>query len=460
MNISSRLWRGSSAKGKAGPPAEQKRGVADSAPAVSNAAQPMPSKKDSSGKAKKHRRGKSGDASGTNPKVLDDSAPTTTLVSEPCLSPSKPASGDKWRPREGEAEIVFLSAFPGMSHLSAEELRFEAYKSEVADGGQPSTQLPALSRTQPPETGAVCEDEWAPPHSKKQTQSRLNSAPAEGLKVSRPQRPAAPATPPTLEKAGRRYADHTRSASLSSVDEVDAMETVALRPRCSVELHETEDTIAYWIGQQLTSSNDFTRVLKEALRKQTRHMGVERDMAVELRQAAEKETVRARMKAELCEAKLLSVQEESDAEMSALGQQLEAALSERDEALYELENIQNVQSGEELELREELSRALDQVVSLKQECKSLKGQVVQLEHKLQKSSDREAELVDELCQMKEQAKQGANLKKQLAASLLSALDMTCPDDDPGNTLLEAAQKQTKGGNTHRSRIPRIQSAES
>ena len=168
------------------------------------------------------------------------------------------------------------------------------------------------------------------------------------------------------------------------------------------------------------------QVLKEALRKQTRHVAMERDMAMELRQAAERETVRSRMKAEASEAMLRSAQGDCEAEVNAMREQLDRTSSERDEAVWALEKLQNAQNAVELELREELSRALDQVVTLKQDCKELKSTAAQLEHKLEKSSERESALHDELRMLREQAIQGTDLKKQLAASLLSALDMPYP----------------------------------
>ena len=188
----------------------------------------------------------------------------------------------------GRADIVFLSAFPQLSQwYSAEELRFQSYMdsgiigeesqdsaASVAQGGGAGPMYQSLGGLAPDvvdqAAAKVVHHSFTPTDRHAgiiNVRHNMPASSAAGLKAcSSPIIGGAP----RVENPSPRSAGHVDSlAGSGGAEDSDVTlltDSRQRRPGALVELKETEDTVATWITEQLTSSKDFMMVSQPSWR--------------------------------------------------------------------------------------------------------------------------------------------------------------------------------------------------
>jgi preprotein translocase subunit SecD len=154
---------------------------------------------------------------------------------------------------------------------------------------------------------------------------------------------------------------------------------------------------------------------------------LERDRALEQRDVAEKQAISARMEAESAQEDVEDMRERCDAELAKMGARLEAAVADRDGVQRVLERM-SAEQGASLQVRqalkEEIQDALEQSNVVEEECEQLRMRVRELEVEVERERLGRARMAQELARAQAAAQQGIALKKQLAASVLHALDLS------------------------------------
>eukprot|EP00873_Tetraselmis_striata_P012015 jgi/Tetstr1/432279/TSEL_002313.t1 len=205
-----------------------------------------------------------------------------------------------------------------------------------------------------------------------------------------------------------------------------------------------EADAAKWIAAQLPHCAEFTKLLQEAMRSQTRQLALERDRALEQRDEAEQRAVAARMDAEAAQEEAADQRRWAEEQAAAAAARLAAVEADRDsmqEALERLTAEQGATAAVRRALKEEIHDALEASAAAEEESRQLALRVRELELELEQGQLAQGRLRSELAAARNEAQQGLSLKKQLAASVLHALDLSGSTSQQMGFHWEGEQRQ-------------------
>lgn len=170
--------------------------------------------------------------------------------------------------------------------------------------------------------------------------------------------------------------------------------------------------------------------MREALEGHARHLALERDRAIELRDAADQERMGLQRELTLKNHRTSMMEQDFEKQMYSMNLLMEEALAERDEAIAANECAQAKQE-ESKQRQKTLQAELDSFISrssvAEKSCEDLKKRVRHLEWKVRKSEEQQLFLEEELAKEQSETSKRIDMKKQLAESLLSALDISYSD---------------------------------